>query len=199
MIRTFIHSMQLTYLGNSDNVSVLAEAPDPVSQLHQLTIEVLEFSSIVRTAFYLYYAGTEVARQLRDDAEELHDLVTDAILQPPVHTILVHAYSLAHAMDIAQCRQQINSYSYLTCAQVGIEPQFQLDLLLHSPSVYTGAVSRLKELAEICSPHSKLQCLKDITREILNSIDDYWGGERWLGGTWRSRVIRSYVSLSTSL
>mmetsp|Transcript_13366 Transcript_13366/g.25117 ORF Transcript_13366/g.25117 Transcript_13366/m.25117 type:complete len:396 (+) Transcript_13366:2115-3302(+) len=174
MIRAFVQSMQLNYLGNTNDVRVLAESEDPNNQLKRLTSEVLEFCSIVRLAFCHYYEGTEVARQLRDDSEELHDLLIDSILQPQVHQILIHAHSVANAAEQEKCRKQQLQFNYLTCSDVGIEPQFQLDVLLNRSTAYVGAVEKLREIVGISSPHSKLQCLKDTTREILNCIDEYW-------------------------
>lgn len=174
MIRSFVQSMQMSYLGNSNDVRVLAESHDPTSQLNRLTNEVLEFCGIVRMAFCHYYEGTEIARQLRDDSEELHDFLIDSILQPQVHQILIHAHSIAIAPEQDRCRRQQAHFSHLTCADVGIEPQFQLDVLLNRPTAYLDAIERLREIAGVNSPHSKLQCLKDTTREILNCIDEYW-------------------------
>jgi hypothetical protein len=174
MIRVFVQTMQLNYLGNTNDVRVLAETEDPTRQLNRLTSEVLEFCSIVRMAFCHYYEGTEVARQLRDDSEELHDLLIDAILQPQVHQILIHAYNVANSAELNTFRKQQNLFGYLTCAECGIGPQFQLDVLLERPLAYVGAIESLRELAALSSPHSKLQKLKDTTREILNCIDEYW-------------------------
>lgn len=174
IIRAFVQSMQLNYLGNSNDVRVLAETEDPCEQLKRLTKEVLDFCGIVRLAFCHYYEGTEVARQLRDDSEELHDLLIDSILQPQVHQILIHAHSIANAAEQEKCHKQQLRFSYLTCGDVGIDPQFRLDVLLNRPDAYSEAVSTLRTIVTLASPHSKLQCLKDITREILNCIDEYW-------------------------
>jgi len=168
IIQVFHHEFKETY----EHKAISAE-----TDVGRLLQEVHLGIELCVEAFKLYYGGINLEKLMSENFQEIEDLITEKVLANEVHDILLQAFSREDADREAKLMKQMNRYSDLSTADLGIESAFCIDTPRFEGQVefgYGKAIRCLVELQTTTSPMQKLQYIIDTTRRICECIDDYW-------------------------
>lgn len=179
MIASFVTEFWKFYSLNTRQEDCLELAIDIENDddLRKVTKEVQLFISLCINAFSAYYKGVDLTQFLSPSLSEVKDLITDLVFRSQVSDIILKVFQASGAAKQHQIDLNIEKFSYLTCADLGISPFFCIDSPKangQSSNGYEKAILCLKSLAEAPTPMSKLKAITKSTRLLCECIDDYW-------------------------
>jgi Vacuolar sorting protein 9 (VPS9) domain len=145
------------------------------TSLSKLVEEVKCFVMLVLQSMIHYYGGV-VSKIIQEKPGEMYDLILEEVFTDSLQHCLLKAFYETNKDCDVNYREKIEKYSNLSCADLGIDLNFQIDLpRTNEVEVgYAKAISKLREIEYNYSPLKKLDVIIATTRIICECVDDYW-------------------------
>jgi hypothetical protein len=160
---------------NSPNSKKTESLEFTCTPLSKLVEEIKAFVMLVLQSMIHYYGGV-VSKIIEEKPGEMYDLILEEVFTDALQDCLLQAFYTENIEYEKSYRDKISQYASLTCAELGIEPTFQIDIPSGKPfnMGYAKAITKLRELESNYSPLKKLDIIIATTRLICECVDDYW-------------------------
>ena len=172
IIALFNKSFHEQYYAILESRFVVDNTRTNVDVLEDIFSEIKSFIFLAIQALCNYYGGT-VVEKIHNSPEEIYDFILEETIMEYSHNVLLKAFSLKYCQNEIIYLEKIEKFKNLTCADLGIDPKFQLDKCSILPA-YHQAILQLKEIEKVYSPCKKLQVIIQTSRIVCDSIDEYW-------------------------
>ena len=123
----------------------------------------------------IHYYGGVVAKTIEEKPGEMYDLMLEEVFSSSLQSCLLNVFKLANKQSDDLYTEKIEKYYGLTCADLGIHRNFQLDIDGgRGVTPYGKAIDKLRELEVQFSPLKKLGVIIQTSRIICECVDEYW-------------------------